>query len=155
MAFEGGAAGLSNQYTDYSAVITTFVIVCLVSGILGVLAFLQYKFVCCQQFLCMRCRRKNGSMTFVAGDTPTAANFGETAGVTVDAEQFNANDLISKRAKWNKDELVEEADDSDSQRDYTSKNMLKNNDMMSAQEINPDNLSISGSAVEKGKAGMD
>ena len=47
MAFEGGAAGLSNQYTDYSTVITTFVIVCLISGILGVLAFLQYKFVCC------------------------------------------------------------------------------------------------------------
>lgn len=139
-----------DDYTDYSSLVIGLVVALLFMGVGGVLGFLQYKFVICKQFLCLKCRKKGKGMQIYTGTTPTP-NEGATAGGPTDDGQFNANDLIRKRQKWN-DELAEEddEDDTESQQDFHSKNML-NNELHSAQEINPDNRSLNGSGLGKTK----
>lgn len=95
---------LDDGYSDSSDTVVGAVIGLLVLGILGVIGFLQWKFVLCKQFLCIKCSKKaEKSKKRKEKETPDA-----------DDDQFNANDLIKNRKKWDND-LPEGISDDDSE----------------------------------------
>lgn len=49
---------LDDGYSDSSDMVVGAVIGLLVLGIFGVVGFLQYKFVFCKKFLCIKCSKK-------------------------------------------------------------------------------------------------
>ena len=108
---------IQDEYTDYSSLIIGLVAALLVAGILGVLCFLQYKFVICKQFLCIKCKRKGKGMSFSTSTTPHPTSPTPNPGETItpnDNNQFNAMDLVHQR-KNNKDDLENDDSENDSE----------------------------------------
>lgn len=122
---------LDDGFSDSSDLVIFGVIGLLVCGVFGVLIFLQYKFMICKEFLCIKCdKKKKGKNKSTPGGKKKSKHVDESD------EQMDANDIIHKRKKKKGDDLPEGlSDESSSQNDYDSRNML-GSDVASGHEIN-------------------